>query len=110
MTVYELENQVGRGSYMTAAEYRQWLNFYREEPWGCEVDDVRFTTLASVTKCSTAGGKPFTPDQLFPWTRENYARENDRTEEEELRLAAEQAKIIFMKVDARERIKEARQA
>jgi hypothetical protein len=95
MTVGELDNR------MSGAEFHDWQRFYNEEPWGCAVWDQRFTVLASVIGGTSESRQTFTMEQLFPRSPEIV----EKTVENDQSLLSEQLKVLFTRIEHREKSK-----
>ena len=55
-----------------SSEFSEWIAFYRLEPWGDAVADIRHGIVASLIANAHRDGKarptPFTPDDFICWT------------------------------------------
>jgi hypothetical protein len=68
---------------MTEAEFRGWLKFHKVEPFGEELDWLKFGTIASVVANVNRDAKktePFTPEMFVPEfiRRKQTPKENSR--------------------------------
>lgn len=64
MTVRELLAQTD------SRELSEWMAYYRLEPWGCEVEDLRAgiiaSTIANANRDPKKQRKPFQPSDFIP--------------------------------------------
>ncbi|WP_414446857.1 DUF4035 domain-containing protein [Burkholderia sp. 22PA0099] len=80
-----------------SAEFAHWLAFYRLEPWGSEIEDLRagagVSMLANINRDVKKRPEPFGPLDFFPWADQRKAG-NDSTAEILLEDPKEQAALI----------------
>lgn len=57
---------------MTSWEFTQWMGFYKRQPWGERVQDLRFGSLmalmANINRNADVRKEPFLPSEFTPWS------------------------------------------
>ncbi|QTD91758.1 phage tail assembly protein T [Burkholderia anthina] len=80
-----------------SSEFTDWIAFYRLEPWGSEIDDLRagsiVSMIANVNRDVKKRPEPFGLLEFIPWADRRSA-ENDSSEEILLEDPREQAALI----------------
>ena len=88
---------------MSAAEYRDWCDYYVLEPWGCEVEDHRVGTIASIL-IRANGGKALSPLDIFP--RSPNVEEKVLAKVDDGKVLSEKLIVAFRKIDANQRARQ----
>lgn len=83
--IYDVESMLND---MSSSQLLSWLHFYNDEPWGYEVDNIRFGVVASAMMNSQRGKSS---DKVYTWKdffTPSIAQNNSQTPEEQYRIAS----------------------
>lgn len=79
---------------MSAKEYQQWMEYYYQEPWGAERDNLHSATIASILANVHRGKnrKAFSVEDFFYKTKEASKVDTSWNTIETMRRMAKKAK------------------
>jgi hypothetical protein len=82
---------------MTWLEYKEWMEFYTLEPWGCAVEDDRAAKLFNAPMIAMAGKehKWLPAQRIFPRSKSDLPEEEEAKHESKPDLMAQELMLAL---------------